>query len=547
MTEEARQEGQSPHDPEEATGRGHRSPSRGQVRRGRKVRRDQSVVPESSLIAGRFGRMFRNLPSFEPGEATIDKCVEQLVEPTGAGEELDNPEIPAGFTYLGQFIDHDLTFDPVSSLERQNDPDGLRNFRTPRLDLDCVYGLGPADQPYLYQREDPAEQEGVDPAERKSPNKLLVGRGESAEEEDLPRNGDDEVALIGDPRNDENIIVSQLQLAFIKLHNQIVHDIIKEGKDGRPDLRLHLWSTGDVFREAQRLTRWHYQWVVLKEFLPKICGTAVMNELLEEIPVEGVGTRRQIKELEYYKPKELPFIPVEWSVAAYRYGHSQIRPDYVLNERLADIRKANEQKPGIDIFIENPDDANRLEHLAGGRKLPPIWTLDWRLFFEQNPPGTPEEKQKKPQKSRLIDTKLAGGLRFLPGTSDGHRFLARLNLERGRTMGLPSGQAVARRMSIKPLTPRQLGLQGEAPLWFYILKEAQLEPGNEGKHLGRVGGRIVAEVILGMLQEDPFSFLRTEPTWEPVLPAPISGSKERWGMADLLTYAIPNDGRRFSD
>lgn len=253
MTEEAQQEEQSPHDPEEAAGRGHRSPSRGQVRRGRNRRRDQSIVPESSMIAGRFGRMFRNLPSFEPGEATINKCVEQLVEPPEADAQLDNPEIPAGFTYLGQFIDHDLTFDPVSSLERQNDPDGLRNFRTPRLDLDSVYGLGPADQPYLYQREDSTEKD-MDRADRKSSAKLLIGRGEAEDEEDLPRNAD-EIALIGDPRNDENIIVSQLQLAFIKLHNQVVHDIIKEGRDGRPDLRPHLWSTGDVFREAQRLTR----------------------------------------------------------------------------------------------------------------------------------------------------------------------------------------------------------------------------------------------------------------------------------------------------
>lgn len=267
-----------------------------------------------------------------------------------------------------------------------------------------------------------------------------------------------------------------------------------------------------------------------------------MNELLEEIPIEGVGARRQIKELEYYKPKELPFIPVEWSVAAYRYGHSQIRPTYDLNRFLQ-----NGPNPDIAIFIENPSPENRLEHLAGNRKLPGKWTLDWRFFFEQNPPGTPEEEQVRSQKSRLIDAKLAGGLKFLPGTSDGHRFLAQLNLDRGRTMGLPSGQAVARRMSVKPLTPQQLGLQGEAPLWFYILKESQLEPGNEGKHLGRVGGRIVAEVILGIIKEDPFSFLRTEPTWEPVLPAPISGSKESWGMADLLTYAVPNDGRRFAD
>jgi hypothetical protein len=504
-------------------------------------------VPESSLIAGRFGRMFRNLPSYEPSNTTMNRCVRQLVE--ASGETSDNPRIPAGFTYLGQFLDHDLTFDPVSSLERQNDPDGLRNFRTPRLDLDCVYGLGRADQPYLFSAEDPA--------------KLLVGAGESPAEEDLPRNAED-VALIGDPRNDENIIVSQVQLAFIKLHNQIVTDL-RSGRFGE-----HLWATGDledgnfVFREAQRLARWHYQWIIAKEFLPLICGDDLVGSLLEETPVDEAGdalqdgipaedaaaVRRRVRGLEYYRPQQIPFIPIEWSVAAYRYGHSQIRPDYVLNEHLADLRRKNGQKPGIDIFIEDPGDSRnrnnlkRLQHLAGGRKLPPIWTLDWRLFFKQNATGTPPDARVEPQKSRLIDSRLAGGLKFLPGVDDAARILADLNLRRGRAMGLPSGQAVARRMSVRPLDDRALGLDGEAPLWFYVLKEAE-ERADSGQHLGPVGGRIVAEVILGMLREDPFSFLRTDPTWEPVLPANISSDPKKWGMADLLAYAFPNDGRIF--
>jgi len=501
--------------------RTHTNPARGQVKSGR------SVVPESKLIAGRFGRMFRNLPSYEPSDDVVDLCVNQMAE--APEEQSDNQQIPAGFTYLGQFIDHDLTFDPVSSLQRQNDPDGLRSFRTPVLDLDALYGLGPDDQPYLYQKQDSA--------------KLLVGQGESAEEEDLPRNVD-ERALIGDPRNDENIIVAQLHLAFIKLHNQLVDDIRAAGANGRPDLRPHVWPTGDigdsvyVFREAQRLTRWHYQWIVLSEFLPKMCGQELIGELVEQTPIDGVGTRRKVKQLEYYKPEQEPFIPVEWSVAAYRYGHSQIRPTYNLNRFLAGANA------DIPIFIDDPA-TEPLRHLAGGRKLPGRWTLDWRFFFEQNAPGIPEGERAEAQKSRLLDSKLAPGLQFLPGMRDQIRSLARRNLLRGRAMGLPSGQAVARRMSVQPLTSQQLGLEGaEAPLWFYILKEAELAP-NNGVHLGSIGGRIVAEVILGILKEDPFCFLRTEPAWQPVLPAPISGNQASWGMADLLSYAVPNDGRRF--
>ncbi len=117
----------------------------------------QRVGPESKLIAGRFGRMFRNLPSFEPSNELIERIVRRMVEPARDDERFDNDRIPPGFTYPGQFVDHDLTFDPVSSLQRQNHPDGLHYFRTPNFDLDSVFGLGPADQPYLYRRDDPTK------------------------------------------------------------------------------------------------------------------------------------------------------------------------------------------------------------------------------------------------------------------------------------------------------------------------------------------------------------------------------------------------------
>ncbi len=496
--------------------RSHTAPPRGQVRN------NQSAVPESKLVAGRFGRMFRNLPSYEPSDDVIAACVAQLLEAPGGGADLDNPAIPSGFTYLGQFIDHDLTFDPVSSLQRQNDPDGLHNFRTPNFDLDSVYGMGRADQPYLYQSGDP--------------DKFLIGQGGGQGEEDLPRNVE-EVPLLGDPRNDENIIVSQLQLAFLKLHNQIVDDIRAEGQNGRPDLRPHLWSDGSVFQEAQRLTRWHYQWVVLTEFLPLICGQDIVNELVETTDVPGLGICRRIKGLQYYKPEHSAYIPVEFSVAAYRYGHSQVRGAYHLNDTLRGFR----QGAPLLIFIEDPD-SDPLGHLGGGRILPAFWTLDWRLFFEQNAPGTPGNDLVSPQPTRRIDTRLAAGLQFLPGVTDGIRFLGLRNLLRGRVMGLPSGQAVARRLCVQPLTDEEVNLGGaEAPLWFYILREAEVR--ENGERLGPVGARIVAEVFLGIMKEDPFSFLRTEPAWQPVLPAAITGDPQRWGMADLLAYAFPNDGR----
>lgn len=163
-------------------------------------------VPRAPSYEGRFGRMFRRLPTFTQTDEFLTALAEGMRQPDG--EVSDNPGIPAIYTYFGQFIDHDITFDPSSSLQRMNDPEGLINFRTPRFDLDSVYGSGPADEPFQYD-------------EATGGLKLLTGKGrdvasnQPTTEDDLPRNEQGR-ALIGDPRNDENVIVSQLQLAFIK-------------------------------------------------------------------------------------------------------------------------------------------------------------------------------------------------------------------------------------------------------------------------------------------------------------------------------------------
>ena len=466
----------------------------------RSISRGSASVPESSLPVGRFGRMFRNLPSYEPEEAFLREVADQMVE----GEAVDSETLPAGLTYFGQFVDHDLTFDPVSSLARQNDPDALTSFRTPVFDLDCVYGRGRDDQPYMYDGD-----------------KMLIGVAEGGNEKDLPRNGKPGRALIGDPRNDENIIVSQLQLAFLLLHNRLIDDLQPGGA-----LEQHRWSSGSTFQEAQRLARWHYQWLVLEWFLPKICDQEVLGQLVRKEPVDG-GTCRSIKPRRFYDPQVRPYIPVEWSVAAYRFGHSLIRQKYHLNPTLRGFRNGEP----LDIFLKDPPEADRLQHLDGRRPLPPFWTICWRMFFDFG------GDQADLQMARKIDTKLAKGLEFLPGTEDPARALAFRNLQRGATMGLPSGEAVARRLCVKPLSRQQLGLQQEAPLWYYILREAEIF--GDGEKLGRVGSTIVAETMLGLLAADPFSFLRTEPTWEPVIPQTTGGE---WDVADLLAYAVPDDG-----
>lgn len=427
--------------------------------------------------SGRFGRLF-NLRPFAANASALRRVGGKggPMDPTGK----DNPEnegIPAGFTFLGQFIDHDITFDPTSSLDRQVDPESIRNFRTPNLELDSVYGAGPGANPFLYQKGNRDE--------------LLIGADDSGEPRDLPRNQED-VALIGDPRNDENQIVAQLQLAFLKFHNAVV-DRLDSG-----DLPLPHGTT--TFEEAQRLVRWHYQWIVSHEFLDHICG----KKLAEEVRT----TPRR-----YYRWRNEPYIPVEFSVAAYRFGHSQVRQGYRLNSDF-----------GAAFFSQAGPD------LRGGRRLPAQRVIDWSLFFSLD--GS------RPQPSMAIDTQLSPPLFDLPGASgreDDPISLAERNLLRHLTFGLPSGQAVAQRMGEEPLSGSDLaelqdeGMHLATPLWYYVLKEA--EHLGEGKHLGPVGGRIVAEVLIGLLDGDNEAYRKAAPQWQPTL-----GDGD-FTMADLLRIA----------
>ena len=426
--------------------------------------------------------MFRSLPPFAPTDAALKALADSMADRAEAAG--DNPDIPSGYTYLGQFVDHDITFDPVSGLDRVNDPDALHTFRTPRFDLDCLYGRGQADSPYLYDQEDPAA--------------LLVGHNTGVEDEpvDLPRNQQGR-ALIGDPRNDVHFIVSQLHLAFIRFHNAVVDRLRFQVEPGR------------LFDEARRVVTWHYQWVVMHDFLARLVGP----DLLGEILVRSKRTGRARAELAYFTWRTQPFVPVEFSAAAYRFGHSMVRGRYRINDTL-------EVLPILtDIRV-----AHRLQHLGGFRTLPKGWTVQWKHLF---PLG-----DSPPQPSRRIDTRLAEPMRKLPPAIDqDRRSLGLLNMLRGRSLQLPSGQAVAAAMDTG-VPDAELGLAGETPLWFYVLREAEMLA--EGRRLGPTGGRIVAEVLVGLLKGDPSSFLRREPAWKPDLPSAEEGT---FTMLDLLRFA----------
>lgn len=446
------------------------------------------VPPRSKYYAnGRFGRLFPTLPPFAPDTQKVRDALVELGKPGGIMDQgtnnPDNPNLVAGFTFFGQFLDHDITFDPTSSLERQNDPESIANFRTPAFELDSVYGSGRAASPHLY--------------DQAQPGKLLIDSGFG---KDLPRNSQN-TAIIGDPRNDENVIVSQIQLAFIKFHNA-AFDLVKQTI---PD-------TNEAFEEAQRLVRWHYQWIILNEFLPNTVGKDVVKDILKN------GRK-------FYDWRHEPFIPVEFSVAAYRFGHSQVRGGYTLNPQF-----------GVPIFDANLNAADPDPNDLRGGKRAARRFVEWRRFFELGGPAN------ELQQSKRIDTVLSAGLFALPfippNIPTNPRSLAQRNLLRHLTFSLPSGQRVAKAMKLKPLAPKdladvsQLGFDKSTPLWFYILREADKKA--DGKTLGPVGGRIVAEVFIGLLEGDRMSYLRQDPDWTPTLP---SAKKDEFRITDLLKFA----------
>jgi hypothetical protein len=511
------------------------------------VPRGLMLTPSSSTTAGRFGRMFRRLPVYEHEQESLVALGRTMVqqpehgmldEPLGAEDEDENTStldgelrLPAGYTYFGQFVDHDITFDPVSSLTRQNDPDALANFRTPRFDLDSLYGAGPAIQPFLYRSGGVELELGT----RVSDDDRVAGP-------DLLRatNGR---AVIGDPRNDENLIVSQLHVAFIRFHNAVIDHVRRE----HPTL-----GKADLFKLGQQTVRWHYQWVVVHDFLRRLVGADVIYDILRPEDYRSPGGRHTTirPRLLFYHWNEQPFMPVEFSVAAYRYGHSMARPSYLIND-VIDVPVADGANR-IPLFSEDPHDPKRPTNLNGFGPLPDDWGVQWKYFLYGIEERRGPNDDHLPQPSYRIDTELAHPLGALPQIpAPGERSLPVLNLLRGGARGHPAGQDVARAMGIAPLDDDLLDdvglrsdarrdLEGRWPLWYYVLKEAEVDAG--GAHLGPVGGRIVAEVLIGLLHGDPLSFLSVNPTWEPFL-ADRPGSSGTFTLADLVNFGLEEKRR----
>jgi Animal haem peroxidase len=438
----------------------------------------------------RFGVMFKSLKAFSPPDAMLIALATAMNDGKAPLHDVrdsdvafDMPAVPAGFVYFGQFVDHDMTLDKTPLTQQQQDPNGMTNYDSPRFDLGSVYGKGPTGSPELYEKD--------------RPGYLLVNDHNGLH--DLPRD-DLGAAYLGDPRNDENLIVAQLHAVFLRKHNQLM------------DAKL-------TFAQAQQQLRWHFQWLIVHDYLPRIAGADVVAGLLR------TGKTGKIEcPAKYYTPRNRakPYMPVEYSGAAYRFGHSMIRAEY-------------EVQDGHTVPIFGPDDH---EDLRGNRPIPESLWMDWNYFFDIPGMDSPDDRNM----ARRIDTQLSLPLYSLPPTVVARTTgaiiaLAERNLLRGKQLGLPAGQDVAKAMKVIPLTNEELGLtdpgwKGKAPLWFYVLKEAELR--QQGLKLGPVGSRIVAEVILGILACDPGSYFNANPAFDP-------GADYR--MGDFLLAADAIDPR----
>jgi len=444
-----------------------------------------------------------------PFKLSILNELSKLGNSMGTKMNQNESDVPAGYTYLGQFIDHDITFDPFSKIDKKQNPELIPNMRIPCLDLDSVYGRGPTVNPFLYiQNSRDIQEDGI---------KLLLGSNKSTgaggpfddsitpTDFDVPRTSV-HTAIIGDPRNDENLIVSQLHHAFLKFHNRVVDDL----KNNVPD--------ADLFEEARRIVVHHYQWIVLNDFLPRIC----LSEFVDEAKVcQMYFTRKDFK------------MPVEFAVAAYRFGHSMIRSDYNVNSNFS-----NATLMQVFDFARDP-------------QLPvhSDWVVDFNRFFETGV-GPFNFNSDGGNIAMAIDTALSPGLNALPGMPVGlMERLAGRNLHRGLALQVPYAQALANSMGIDVLSDTDLLLNATAdevdalttnnsellnktPLWYYILKEAEVKQG--GQRLGELGSFILAEVFTRILREDSESILNTEFT--PNIPR-IDGSIGEFTMADLLQHA----------
>ncbi|MBD8079262.1 peroxidase family protein [Cellulosimicrobium arenosum] len=541
-----------------------------------------------------FDYLFPELASTFPaghlaaGDGTTATVVEHLKalgtamvapppSPPGGGPAVRNSHVPAVYTYWGQFIDHDITLNTngpddvegpggdqaLGDIDRVPfrvfDPKvvvrSLRNARHPALDLDSLYGSGPK-----FEGEPDCGTTRSEAAFVEGSAKLRLGRipvepfvvpgggpafvlcpPEGDLQRDLPR-GADRGPLIPDGRNDENLVVAQLHVAMIRFHNAVV-DWVAE---------FEPWerAAGErgLYERANQLVRWHYQWLVVNDYLRTLTKPGVLDAVL-------------LGDTSFFRPRYPIAMPLEFAVAAFRFGHSMVRDSYDFNVNFT---------PGAPAGLATLEQLFRFTGGGGltlggppNPVLPSNWPIDWSKFVDKGDADAFHSAEK-------IDTFLAPTLGSMTnqgaiGTEPGQeptpaqqtasllqKQLAQRNLLRGYMLALPTGEAVARAFGLEPLSPDRLVQDapqtvvdamaalradggGGTPLWYYVLKEAELQ--GDGSFLGDVGSRVLAETFVYLLRQDDRSYLRATNRWSPAQGVHFEDGSLVLTLPDMMRFA----------
>jgi hypothetical protein len=471
----------------------------------------------------RFSRLGPRGAEHQLSEAALERLARAMTARDGT-----DSQVPAGFTYLGQFIDHDLTFDQTDvTLGDRISPARLLQGRSPSLDLDSLYGAGPTDP-------ESARFYEADGVHLKMGRTVRIGGDAAMDGFDLPRGEGGSAAArrtaaIPDPRNDENLAVAQTHLALIRFHNRVADSLPASLPDNQR------------FARARRQVTKHYQWMVRTDYLPRICAAGVVNDVF----------RNGRKAFEVgVPPTQLPTMPIEFSVAGFRIGHSMVRRDYNWNARF------DNGEGTLDLLFEFAALNGRL---GGSQRLPSNWIADFRRLYDFGDAGRDNLTVPAAKFSRAmrIDTLLVDPLKRLPGFPRAEANLAERNLVRGRMVKQATGQQMVnflrnRGIRLTRLTAAQLrdgrngaeldtlteaqrtALLRDTPLWFYILREAEF---NAGKLKG-VGARIVAETLHRAIEGSESSIVR-DAGWRPEL----GPDSQTFRMVDLLLFAFEGKKR----
>ena len=504
------------------------------------------------------------LPADDPAQVVENlkklgaAMIEKALAPGENGlQEAGNSTVPPVYTYWGQFIDHDLTAntDRNSEISDITRPDlaplapgfitsNLKNLRQPTVNIDSVYGDGPALGAATTEAADFYDgikfKIGAVATTSLDPSNPIQGVRIPPDDDlnrDLPRKN--KVAQIADARNDENLIVAQFHLNFLRFHNAVVDNLKANVSNyGQNDYGQ---TDAQIFARARQLTTWHHQWLVLHDFLPTITSHGVADKVL-------VGGAK------FFKPGAQIFMPLEFSVAAYRFGHSLVRAAYDFNRNFGrsngtDQGEVLDNAPFRFIFTFTGNG----EFAGQTNELPFNWIIEWDRFLDKGS-SIPDHFARK------FDTNLAPPLHELlnegnaPGIganiSQLLKDLAARNLLRGYLLSIPTGQAVAGAMGIAPLSEAELrqnntpelnqaledgGFLARTPLWYYVLKEAEVRAG--GNALGELGSRIVAETIIGQLQADPDSYLNHPGGWDPSQGVKLPNGDPIVTIRDFIQFA----------